>query len=430
MKKVLVTRFVFIFFFLYIIKSCVDMILTSYVTIGGFEYSSFEISDWMINYEGGFVRRGLIGQLLYELIKVYFCDIRIIIMWIIIVCSFVFIYLVIHIFRLEGFSLLIIPTGCFAGFILFSLFGRRDLLTFLIVFLIFRMYKSLIGFHRIIIYKWLIFYGLSISLILIHESAFFYTFPILFLIGYCNTSKSRPFVKRIIHSIVVFSPILLTMFLVCFFKGNQEIADLIWKSWIPVINAFPDFSQGGKVYGMDALTWKTLDTILLHLRLSYLGINASAFRVVLVIFNWLSIYYLLTRLDVISMKTRKNTAMNHTYMSNIVIIQFLSLLPMFGILSSDWGRILPYWSITSVFIYHIYKTDSIIFPSHLTKISTSLQGYIVKHKKILLSPYFYVFLIMISPFPKFWAPDTNNTIQISLVQYIKKAVVAVSSSLL
>ena len=27
------------------------------------DYESYQISDWMINYEGGFVRRGLIGQL-------------------------------------------------------------------------------------------------------------------------------------------------------------------------------------------------------------------------------------------------------------------------------------------------------------------------------------------------------------------------------
>ena len=34
--------------------------------MGAFVYSNFELDDWMINYEGGFVRRGLMGQLLYE----------------------------------------------------------------------------------------------------------------------------------------------------------------------------------------------------------------------------------------------------------------------------------------------------------------------------------------------------------------------------
>lgn len=28
------------------------------------EYETYEISDWMINYQGGFIRRGLIGQIL------------------------------------------------------------------------------------------------------------------------------------------------------------------------------------------------------------------------------------------------------------------------------------------------------------------------------------------------------------------------------
>ena len=33
-------------------------------------YNGFEISDWMINYQGGFVRRGLVGELLFMLEKV------------------------------------------------------------------------------------------------------------------------------------------------------------------------------------------------------------------------------------------------------------------------------------------------------------------------------------------------------------------------
>lgn len=31
-----------------------------------FDYVRYEVSDWLINYQGGFVRRGLIGELLLQ----------------------------------------------------------------------------------------------------------------------------------------------------------------------------------------------------------------------------------------------------------------------------------------------------------------------------------------------------------------------------
>ena len=33
------------------------------------EYSAWQYSDWLINYQGGFVRRGLIGEFLFQLHK-------------------------------------------------------------------------------------------------------------------------------------------------------------------------------------------------------------------------------------------------------------------------------------------------------------------------------------------------------------------------
>ena len=138
------------------------MVYTSYFSVGGFEYRIFEISDWLINYEGGFVRRGLLGQLLYWLDKILLCDVRILIMWIVIVSSILFLGLVIRIFKHEGFSFMVVPTGCFAGFTLFALFGRRDMLTFLFAYTIFVLFRSLMGSDKNKYSKWILFYFLSI----------------------------------------------------------------------------------------------------------------------------------------------------------------------------------------------------------------------------------------------------------------------------
>lgn len=37
----------------------------AYITSDFSNYSSWYVSEWLVNYEGGFVRRGLMGELLY-----------------------------------------------------------------------------------------------------------------------------------------------------------------------------------------------------------------------------------------------------------------------------------------------------------------------------------------------------------------------------
>ena len=41
------------------------------------DYRPFDVSDWLINYEGGFIRRGILGQILWELEQWHLYDVRI-----------------------------------------------------------------------------------------------------------------------------------------------------------------------------------------------------------------------------------------------------------------------------------------------------------------------------------------------------------------
>ncbi len=42
-------------------------------------YSSWQYADWLINYQGGLVRRGFIGEILYLIHKFFFIDLDILI---------------------------------------------------------------------------------------------------------------------------------------------------------------------------------------------------------------------------------------------------------------------------------------------------------------------------------------------------------------
>jgi hypothetical protein len=102
----------------------------------------------------------------------------------------------------------------------------------------------------------------------------------------------------------------------------------------------------------------------------------------------------------------------------VAIVQFISLIPMFTVLSCDWGRTLPYWIISSLFFYHVFHHEAVPFPSVLTRISRAVQG-VIDSNKVLRSPYTYLLLVLLTPVPNYYAPlEHINTIQQRLCIYL------------
>ena len=62
-------KFICLAFFTWAIALAVISQIAAFTDLiqGDYGYQTFQISDWMINYEGGFVRRGLIGQILWTI---------------------------------------------------------------------------------------------------------------------------------------------------------------------------------------------------------------------------------------------------------------------------------------------------------------------------------------------------------------------------
>ena len=97
---------------------------------GHLVYQDFMLSDWLINYEAGFVRRGLIGQFLFILYNIKPHPIAYTIIVIYMGSFFLLIGVLIHIFKKNGWSLFVtIFPVCLA----ISFLGvRRDYLILLI----------------------------------------------------------------------------------------------------------------------------------------------------------------------------------------------------------------------------------------------------------------------------------------------------------
>ena len=324
------------------------------------DYYHWPISEILINYEGGFVRRGILGEILWLIEQIHFYDVRIIISIICIFSSVSILSVLLIIFKKEGWPLLLIPTGFCIGFTFLSLGGRRDFLSLLITFCIFICFKKIITYRGRSNTWWVIFDILSVFQILMHEAAFFYTFPVLILLWFmiCR-SKQKSISESFIICIRLFLPILVTMAIVCLYKGDVYIAEAIWASWKEVFATYPSDGETTKLgEGVSALGWNTIGTFKRLLWASYIGTySPSYWRIPIVICTLIVTYYLLTNINLVDMGIYKKKSMDHHFMSNIVLVQFISMLPMFTVLSCDWGRTIPYWVISSLFFYHIYKKE-------------------------------------------------------------------------
>ena len=101
------------------------------------EYSAWQYVDWLINYQGGFVRRGLIGEFLFQIHNMINFDLDILIF------SFVsFLYLIVSFFLIKTIkylensqlnTLIFLSPGFFLYPIMNSeVIGRKDILFLLV----------------------------------------------------------------------------------------------------------------------------------------------------------------------------------------------------------------------------------------------------------------------------------------------------------
>lgn len=388
-------------------------------------YSSFEVSDWLINYEGGFVRRGLIGQLLFFLYQIHPYPVRFAILFICVLGFVTICWLLIRILKKEGMSIFILPFSIclYYSFACDLLWTRRDYWALIIALGIYYSYFKLL---RTPILKWyFLFFTLSAVTLLMHEASFFFTFPIMIVHGCCNIisgvrkNKKKAFARLA----VMWIPVLVLFLLICIHKGNANIMESIWKSWDPCFEAYP--MKSGKYpqmgIGVGFLRMTSFDAIWLHIKLVWLNVFAPYVpSLPFTLFMIVCTYYLVTRLNTVDLKLYDLKNVDNNLLSNILIIQFIFLFPMFGFLSCDLGRVIPYWVISSLMMYYVVKQNqngSFMVPNFLNQLSIKVQGRI-DSIGILQKPWVYCCLILFLPLNSYYGASYMGMIP---VQFFLKA---------
>lgn len=436
-KKILqlIARYAFITYCFLILVEAIFHSITLLNSPQDKEFCSFNISDWLINYEGGFVRRGFIGQNLLECYNIMPYDIITTIYIITFATTILLFILFFYQFYKHKLSFLLLPTvlmlGCYASTDL--TWFRRDALMLLMIFTTLYTYRKYLSSTSP---KWLLhilFYLSGIMVILTHEAGFLCFVPFIFIHYLYKDNDKKPLTNRIASATIFLSPLIITFIATCYYKGDATIGLNIWQSWGPYMQQrFGEIQPLGK--GIEALNWDMRDTFITHFRLNYTStplwdINFMPnnriviYKPIMWSIIYIMVYYLCINVNKIRLFKYELTPDNHpinNYLPQVLIIQFISLLPLFTFLSCDLKRIVMYWTLTSFFIcFQLLSLKKQLNISFISTTSNSISHF-MQHNKVCGNSITFILCVLCIavPFAGFKASQLFSTSVIGNSLYI------------
>ena len=335
-------------YFLYLILGCIFYLVFH---IGEFP-NKYTYTDWLINYEGGFVRRGLLGQIIFELSKLLNIKLQFILLFIQIAIYFTYFflfYLLILKRKINFFWILIIFSPILLLYPLTELeaLGRKDIFV-ISFFLIFSMinYKTL---NRLIT-SFILLFGLSC---LIHEITIFYIFHYLFVLYLKNKFfNNQKIAKKHYLIFFVFLGVLLYLNL---FLHNFVIIENIVNSY-----NYDDFTSESGSFShispsIDSVFLKTFNNISI--------VTVVRYGFVFLINTAPLVYFI---------KLKDEHANKYFKFNNIFFIILLLSIPLY-LLIFDWGRIIyinhNFFIIIVILIFNMNLIDEKYFQKKLDNLN-------------------------------------------------------------
>lgn len=254
---------------------------------------------------------------------------------------------------------------------------------------------------------------MSVS-ITIYEPIFFVMVPVLVL-QYWNKKKN------IINTLFIFLIPILCMVLSCIFRGTDNQVNDIWQSWLPYLSQYVDIQNENIGFAIQFLGLTNQEVFSLHYECTFRD-NMPLWTIITLIIVFSLAYFLCTYVPSVYREGKRLCENIDKYeISKILLFQLFIQLPIFTLLSCDYGRTIPMSLYTSLFIFHMSKMNGYkvyvtnIIGNTSDKIINSLNSYTVFN-----NPWFYIFTILLFPFHTF-APSLvyDNIIVHSLQKIIK-----------
>ena len=333
--------------------------------------NSWTVGEWLISYAGGFVRRGLPGELIHFISTKYSLG-PIFIVWVFSIVSLVALILLLINFCKNLFeksfllSQLIILAPLSENY-----FVRKDAFLVLLYGLSLLIMKA--HYHKSInkLIAFFIVNFISMIAIFSHESYGIWGLPSLLIIFSIFEKKGK---KNIFQSFLCATlfllPAILSFFLCWFFKGDINQSLMIHQSWqslaeiIPSVSGLYEKDPSGAIA---AIGWGTSQVFTSSL--------ISQFN--LFIF-WHPGMWLLTIFISIRLFIGKKKDLNQQLKRTIVCSQFVAFIPLF--LFVDIGRWIFMWLTSSALLFSfLYQTFG---SKKLSYFSSTLKGQQILAKTI------------------------------------------------
>jgi hypothetical protein len=349
------------------------------------EHSVWQYGDWVINYQGGFVRRGLIGELFFQLYHLTKINLDLIILifvsLIIIINSYFLIRSLKYIYHSYINVLIFLSPGFFLYSIMNSeIIGRKDILMiFVMSFFVF--FEKKFNSKNL-----LILLILAITTICLSHSGFiFYTPYLLFLFFIIKLNR-----KETIKTFEIISLLGLLIFLLSLIYFNQGTKMHVEEICLSAKNFV---SEQCTLHGQIQFLQNDLNTYLYEKKTTGVDYFKSTF--VYTTFFILTNFFLGLKLCKSKFKTN-HYSLNKINPILIFILLFLATIPSY-ILALDWGR----------YIFISYSCSFYIF-IYCFKENLFLSKYDIKINKYL----YYVIIIFYS---FFWTVPFYNATNFKLI---------------
>lgn len=286
-------------------------------------WNTYYYSEFLINFQGGFVRRGLLGEMIFSLTKTFSIPLEYYVWWICTVSFCIVAGFLIWKFYYRRLNWWLILSPFLCGYV--GNFIRKDFLCYCIfICIILSLRKIPQSSKNILLATLLAAFGLFI-----HEAFIFYGVP--FLVFYISRFYSR-------KAGLAAGVFLVTIFgVLCCFKGNAVLAESIVNSWNAILPGNP--IENIRDNSIGALNWSLGDTFLAHLKNNfyYPGIGWGLIPVRAAVF--ILSYYLIAKFFILfPVKGSEFDRMDARNISRLYLFSMIFMLPMFTVLSCDFAR--------------------------------------------------------------------------------------------
>lgn len=303
-------------------------------------HGSYQITDWLINYSGGFVRRGLPGEIIGWLSQVtHIAPNHLVIL----VSLILFLALAIWFLRKSGdtFPTALILSCIVIGFPAYQdSIIRKDCLGLLLLLACLKVEDR--GLPKMAFA--LIVNVLAALAILSHETFVFFALPALVMLH--KTGSPEYSLKDLLLRSSVLAPAILIFLLVVKFHGTPAIANAVHESWMPLWHTLaPEQSVIEPAASIAALGWTTEQGVYLSQYILTSGLYQPLAWVTVFTVSFVLVLLFTGRNESAPTQVQKKVRI-----TALLVTQFVFISPLF-LLGVDYGRWLFLWIASSLMLH-------------------------------------------------------------------------------